>query len=95
MTEPTPYECRWLDVLDERQDGIRNSVSHPWSRRSVSSLRIEQGGVHNPEIWFSDGEVGMHRMDVDLRGYLDAHSTAVGLRDAAVASSASVSGRSR
>ncbi|MCW7988761.1 hypothetical protein XF35_26765 [Streptomyces platensis subsp. clarensis] len=38
----------------------------------VTSLRIKRGGVHNPEIWFSDNPLGFHRLDIDLCGYLDA-----------------------
>jgi hypothetical protein len=37
----------------------------------IASLRIRPGTLHNPEIWFSAGP-DLHKLDVDLCGYLDA-----------------------
>ncbi|MCT9142819.1 hypothetical protein [Streptomyces violarus] len=57
------------EFLSELRDFDVTSLS---GTGKVASLRIRQGVVHNPEIWFSDGRGGIHQMDVDLCGYLDA-----------------------
>lgn len=64
--DPSPER---LELLAELRDFDGSPVG---GVGFTSSLRIKQGGVHNPELWFSDGELGVHRMDVDLGGYLDA-----------------------
>ncbi|GAA3982350.1 hypothetical protein GCM10023085_75730 [Actinomadura viridis] len=64
--DPSPEQLELLVELRDFDGTPMGGVG------SISSLRIKQGGVHNPEIWFSDGELGVHRMDIDLCGYLDA-----------------------
>ncbi|MFE9727841.1 hypothetical protein ACFYQ5_30820 [Streptomyces sp. NPDC005794] len=64
--DPSPKQLELLSELRDFDGTPMTGVG------SVSSLRIVQGGVHNPEIWFSDGELGIHRMDIDLCGYLEA-----------------------
>lgn len=64
--DPSPEQ---LELLSELRDFDGTPMS---GVGSISSLRVRQGPAHNPEIWFSDGALGMRRMDVDLCGYLDA-----------------------
>jgi hypothetical protein len=64
--DPSPEQLELLSELRDFDGTPMTGVGH------ISSLRINQGGVHNPQIWFSDGPLGIHRMDVDLCGYLDA-----------------------
>ncbi|MFF8012285.1 hypothetical protein [Streptomyces sp. NPDC007929] len=65
---PDPYPDQ-RELLSELRDFDVTSLS---GVGKVASLRIQQGVVHNPEIWFSDVRGGIHQMDVDLCGYLDA-----------------------
>jgi hypothetical protein len=64
--DPSPDQ---REFLSELRDFDVTSLS---GSGKVASLRIRQGVVHNPEIWFSDVRGGIHQMDVDLCGYLDA-----------------------
>jgi hypothetical protein len=64
--DPSPRERQFLSELRDFD------VTSESGTGKVASLRIRQGAAHNPEIWFSDGVRGTHKMDVDLCGYLDA-----------------------
>ncbi|MBD0840629.1 hypothetical protein [Streptomyces sp. TRM68416] len=64
--DPSPEDRQFLSEL---RDFDVHSLS---GTGQVASLRIRPGIVHNPEIWFSDRSRGIHRLDLDLCGYLDA-----------------------
>jgi hypothetical protein len=74
VRDTAPVERATSSSPEERQllSELRDFDASVSGTGKVASLRVRQGAVHNPEIWFSDGIRGTHRMDVDLCGYFDA-----------------------
>ncbi|MFG3719427.1 hypothetical protein ACGF8D_16655 [Streptomyces massasporeus] len=66
VPDPSPEQREFLSELRDFD------VTSLTGTGKVASLRIRYGVSHSPEIWFSDGPRGIHRMDIDLPGYLEA-----------------------